>query len=75
MVTNELHFRFVNGQVANRFLNELSHWAPTSGHAQVKARLARGDTVKVAYYFDGRGFDYTCSELDELAASYGGREV
>jgi hypothetical protein len=75
MVTNELHFRFANGQVANRFLNELSHWSPSSGNARVKAKLAKGDTVKVAYHFDGRGFDYTCSELDELAASYGGREV
>lgn len=75
-LSNELHYRFSNGQVANRFLNELTHWSSSSGHVVVKAKLAKAThTVQVRYEFDGRGFDYTCSELDELAANYGGEEV
>ncbi|WP_340676942.1 hypothetical protein [Paraglaciecola sp.] len=73
---NELQYRFVDGQVANRFLNELSHWSSSTGHVQIKAKLARGaNTVKVNYSFDGKGFDYTSSELDDLAAKYHGQEV
>lgn len=75
-MTNELQYRFNDGQVANRFLNELSHWSSSSGNVQVKAKLAKATfTVQVHYHFDGLGFDYTCSELDELAAKYGGEEV
>ena len=72
----QLVYRFANGQIANRFLNELSHWSSSSGHVDVKAKLAKGpNTVKVSYYFDGRGFDYTSSELDDLAAKYQGQEI
>jgi hypothetical protein len=75
-LTNELNYRFNDGQIANRFLNELRHWSSSSGNVQVKAKLAKASqTVAVLYQFDGRGFDYTCSELDELAAKYGGQEV
>lgn len=73
---NELQYRFVDGQVANRFLNELSHWSSSTGNVQIKAKLAKGAyTVNVSYRFDGRGFDYTSSELDDLAAKYHGQEV
>jgi len=73
---NELQYRFNDGQIANRFLNELTHWSSSSGNVHVKASLAKtSHTVQISYLFDGRGFDYTCSELDELAARYGGEEV
>lgn len=73
---NDLHFQFASGQIANRFLNELLHWTSTSGQIQVKAKLLRSDcSVKVSYLFDGKGFDYTSSELDDLAAKYGGCEI
>ena len=68
----EICYRFVSAQVANRFLNELKHWSV----AQVKAKLFNGaESVKITYEFDGNGFDYTCSELDDLAAKYAGEEV
>tara|TARA_R110000744_G_scaffold82553_3_gene162284 strand:- start:7577 stop:7804 length:228 start_codon:yes stop_codon:yes gene_type:complete len=73
---SELQFQFSSGQLANRFLNELTHWTSSSGNVAVKAKLAKGsDTVSVRYFFDGKGFDYTCSELDDLAGRYGGEEV
>lgn len=69
---SEIRYRFVSAQVANRFLNELQHWPV----AQVKAKLFHAsDSVKITYEFDGKGFDYTCSELDDLAGKYGGEEV
>jgi hypothetical protein len=44
--------------------------------ADVKAKLFNAsDAVKITYEFDGKGFDYTCSELDDLAAKYGGEEI
>jgi hypothetical protein len=59
-------------QIANRFLNELKDWPI----AKVKARLLNGGLdVKVSYQFDGTGFDYTCSELDDLASQHQGEEV
>lgn len=68
----EIRYRFNSAQVANRFLNELKHWSV----ADVKAKLFHGsDSVKITYQFDGKGFDYTCSELDDLAARYEGEEV
>lgn len=68
----EIRYRFVSAQIANRFLNELKHWPV----AQVKAKLFNGsDSVKITYEFDGKGFDYTCSELDDLAGKYAGEEV
>lgn len=73
---SELHYRFSSGQIANRFLNELTHWSSSSGNVQVRAKLAKGsNTVKVSYQFDGRGFDYTSSELDDLAGQYDGEEI
>ena len=73
---SELHYRFGNGQIANRFLNELSHWSSSSGNIDINAKLSRAaNMVKVSYRFDGRGFDYTSSELDDLAAKYQGEEV
>jgi hypothetical protein len=68
----EIRYRFERAQLANRFLNELKHWSV----AEVKAKLFHGsDSVKITYEFDGKGFDYTCSELDDLASKYGGEEV
>jgi hypothetical protein len=68
----EISYRFERAQLANRFLNELKHWTV----ADVKAKLFNSpDSVKITYEFDGKGFDYTCSELDDLANKYGGEEV
>jgi hypothetical protein len=69
---SEISYRFERAQLANRFLNELKHWTV----ADVKAKLFNAsDAVKITYEFDGKGFDYTCSELDDLAAKYGGEEI
>ncbi|MEO9947056.1 MAG: hypothetical protein ABJH28_10495 [Paraglaciecola sp.] len=68
----EISYSFPSAPVANRFLNELKHWSV----ADVKAKLFNNsDSVKVTYEFDGKGFDYTCSELDDLASKYDGQEV
>jgi hypothetical protein len=68
----EIRYRFESAQVANRFLNELKHWPV----ADVKAKLFNAsNSVAISYHFDGKGFDYTCSELDDLAARYNGEEV
>ena len=68
----EIRYRFKTAQVANRFLNELKHWQV----ADVKAKLFNAsDSVKINYQFDGKGFDYTCSELDNLAGKYEGEEI
>lgn len=68
----EIRYQFPSAPVANRFLNELKHWPV----AEVKAKLFNAsNTVKVSYQFEGKGFDYTCSELDDLAARYEGHEV
>lgn len=68
----EVVYAFASGQIANRFLNALKFW----GVADVDAQLYRGaEMVQVSYRFEGKGFDVTCSELDDLAATYEGREV
>lgn len=68
----EICYRFQSAQVANRFLNELKHWSV----ANVKAKLFNGpDCVKITYQFEQKGFDYTCSELDDLARQYEGEEL
>ena len=68
----EISYCFETAQLANRFLNELKDWSV----ADVKAKLSHAsDSVKITYEFDDKGFDYTCSELDDLATSYGGEEV
>lgn len=68
-----LVYAFETAQTANRFLNRLK-----SGEIlRVKARLHRGShTVQVAYSLnDSDGYDATCAQLDELAASMNGVEV
>lgn len=68
----EIRYRFKSAQVANRFLNELKHWPV----ADVKAKSFNGsDSVRITYQFDGKGFDYTCSELDDLSGKYDGEEI
>ena len=66
-------YGFEGGQEANRFLNRLK-----SGEVPgVKAHLHRGsNTVAAVYSLTAKdGFDATCSQLDDLAATMGGREV
>ncbi|MDB2356110.1 MAG: hypothetical protein ACPG5Z_16485 [Pseudoalteromonas sp.] len=71
-MNSEIRYRFQSAQIANRFLNELKDWPI----AKVKTRLLNGGfDVKVSYQFDGTGFDYTCSELDDLASQHQGVEV
>ncbi|MGS2719830.1 hypothetical protein [Paraglaciecola aestuariivivens] len=68
----DICYQFNLAQNANRFLNELKHWPV----AKVQAKLFEGsESVKVSYQFDGMGFDYTLSELDNLAAKYAGVEL
>lgn len=67
-----IQYQFSNEATAYRFLNELKHW---SLH-DVKARLFKqSNTVQVSYEYDSKGFDTTCSDLDELAAYYNGVEI
>jgi hypothetical protein len=67
----QIVYAFSTGQLASRFLNRLKVW----NGPEVKVKLYRGsESVKVSYYFDGKGFDATSSQLDELAEVYGGRE-
>ncbi|MYM62063.1 hypothetical protein [Pseudomaricurvus sp. HS19] len=66
-------YGFDSGQLANRFLNRLK-----SGEVPgVKAHLHRGsDSVAAVYSLTAKdGFDATCSQLDDLAATLGGREI
>lgn len=68
---NQLVYQFPTHTHANRFLNELKHW---SLH-RVKARLHKASfNVIVKYVYDDQDFDYTSSDLDELAKQYGGAE-
>jgi hypothetical protein len=70
MIT-DITYQFESHTHANRFINELQHWEKQS----VKAKLfAKSSMVKVSYEFDGRGFDYTCSDLDDLASIHNGTE-
>ena len=70
MIT-EITYQFESHTQANRFINELKDWDKQS----VKAKLfAKSSMVKVSYEFDGRGFDYTCSDLDDLASIHKGTE-
>jgi hypothetical protein len=69
---NEICYQFESAPAANRFLNELKHWPK----ADVKVKLFRSShSVAVSYEYEAGSFDYTCSELDDLAASYGGFEI
>ncbi|MBH0055852.1 hypothetical protein I6F65_02660 [Pseudoalteromonas sp. SWXJZ94C] len=68
----EISYRFESSQVANRFLHELKDWSVND----VKTRLFNGgDSVKVMYEHDESGFDYTITELDDLAEKHSGKEV
>ena len=70
MIT-EINYQFESHIQANRFINELQHW----DKHDVKAKLSiKSNSVKVRYEFDGRGFDYTCSDLDDLASAHNGIE-
>ncbi len=69
---NEIHYQFTTAPAANRFVNELKHWPK----AEVSAKLYKSArSVSVSYKIDSSGFDYTISELDDLAQSYGGEEI
>lgn len=71
-MVNEMCFQFATAPIANRFLNELKHWSK----ADVKAKLFKAsNSVSVSYEYDAGKFDYTCSELDDLASQYGGAEL
>jgi hypothetical protein len=68
----QIAYSFPSAPLANRFLNTLKHWSV----AEVKVKLHKENhSVLVAYYFDGKGFDSTCGELDDLAATFEGREA
>ena len=68
---NQVVYQFNSHTEANRFLNELKHW---SLHV-VKAKLYKAThSVIVKYTYEQKGFDYTSSDLDELASRYGGTE-
>ena len=69
---NEIHFQFASAPEAYRFLNELTHWSK----AEVTAKLFKSSSsVSVSYEVDSSGFDYTISDLDDLAQQYGGEEI
>lgn len=68
---NSISYQFPSHIQANRFLNELTHW---SEH-DVKAKLfEKREKVKVSYEVASSGFDYTASDLDDLANKYQGVE-
>ena len=68
----QIIYYFDSPPAANRFLNALKFWSV----ADVQAKLYKGShSVIVSYRFDGVGFDTTCSELDDLASTYGGHEI
>ncbi|GAA0349064.1 hypothetical protein GCM10009092_11810 [Bowmanella denitrificans] len=68
----QLAYQFDTEQDAYRFLNALKHWSV----ADVEAKFHRGpSSVRVSYRYQEQGFDATSSELDDLAASHGGRET
>lgn len=69
---NEIKYQFSSAQDATRFLNTLTPW--TEG--PVTARFFESDqSVIVSYEHNPTEFDYTCSKLDDLAASMGGSEI
>lgn len=69
---NEIRYKFASASVANRFLNELKHWSK----AEVEARLFKAsNSVSVSYKYEVGKFDYTCSDLDDLASQHEGTEI
>jgi hypothetical protein len=69
----QIIYAFDSLQTASRFLNRLK----SGDVGKVKARLhSSGNTVQVSYSLNQtQGYDTTCAELDELAASMDGVEV
>jgi hypothetical protein len=68
----EIKYQFNHAQDATRFLNTLTPWS----EAPVIAKFYRSDlSVLVSYEHNGKGFDYTCAKLDDLADSMGGSEI
>ena len=66
-----IYYQFPNHIQANRFINELSHWHKHD----VSGKLFKSrDQVKVSYELSANQFDYTASDLDDLANQYEGRE-
>ncbi|MGJ8674572.1 MAG: hypothetical protein ACSHWP_01375 [Pseudoalteromonas sp.] len=69
---NEIRYQFASASVANRFLNELKHWSK----ADVQAKLFKAsNSVSVSYEYEVGKFDYTCSDLDDLASQHEGTEI
>ena len=69
---NEIRYQFTSASVANRFLNELKHWSK----ADVQAKLFKAsNSVAVSYEYEVGKFDYTCSDLDDLASQHEGTEI
>ncbi len=70
---NQLAYKFDDAQTADRFLNRLK-----SGSVKgVRAKRFKGSTSILATYVieSSDGFDRTCQELDDLAATMGGSEI
>lgn len=66
-----ISYQFPTHTHAEKFINELAHWHKH----EVKAKLFKQRTqVKVSYELEGKGFDYTASDLDDLATQYEGVE-
>ena len=69
---NEIRYQFASASVANRFLNELKHWSK----GVVNAKLFKAsNSVSVSYEYEVGKFDYTCSDLDDLARQHEGSEI
>ncbi|GAB2703934.1 hypothetical protein Q4574_05445 [Aliiglaciecola sp. 3_MG-2023] len=69
---NQIIYQFPNGQIANRFLNDVN----SDQLPNIRAKLYRGSLkVQVTYQYSDSGFDSTSAELDDLAGKYGGEEV
>ena len=69
---NEIRYQFSTSSIANRFLNELKHWSK----ADVNAKLFKASySVAVSYEYEVGKFDYTCSDLDDLASLHGGIKI
>lgn len=70
---NQLAYQFDDAQTADRFLNRLK----SGTICGVRAKRFKGAVSILASYTieSDTGFDRTCQELDDLAASMGGSEI
>lgn len=70
---NQLAYEFDSAQTADRFLNRLK----SGSIPGVRAKRFIGSTSILASYVvaSDDGFDRTCQELDDLAATMGGGEI